>query len=210
MFNLFRQINKNPVILLCEKTHVLYNVRMKKQIKQKKKKLEKTSKIRRRLMRLWSEKVLSACGRRCAVCGLKTGDIVDGKTQKTDAHHIEDRRNHALKFDVLNGICLCVWHHKYSRNAAHQSIVFFSDWLTKIRPKQFLYVFEHRNDEINLDDREVLCAIEKKLQEPITPEESEILNLKDLDNLENKKKYNPLFNTTTTTSTAKPETLFDL
>ena len=145
-------------------------------MKKKVRKLEKPSRIRRRLMRLWSTKVLETAGRCCAICGLKTGDIVKGKVQKTDAHHIEDRRNHSLKFDILNGICLCVWHHKYSKNAAHQSVVFFSNWLQKNHPKQYQYILDHRDDIIDLNDRNVLYKIEEKLKSPISLDELEVVN----------------------------------
>lgn len=144
--------------------------------KKKPPKLEKPSKIRRRLMRLWSAKVLEVAGRKCAICGLKTGDIVNGKVQKTDAHHIEDRRNHSLKFDVINGICLCVWHHKYSKDAAHQSVVFFSNWLQKNHPQQYQYILNHRDDIIDLNNRNVLYKIEEKLKFPISSEELKMIN----------------------------------
>lgn len=168
--------------------------------KVKKVKLESPPKIRRRIMKLWSEKVREAHGFRCAICGLKSGEVINGKPQKTDAHHIEDRRNHSLSFDFLNGICLCVRHHKFGENAAHRSLVYFSKWLQNIRPKQYEYILENRNKKIDLNSREELYKIEQRLKLPVTDEESEILNLQDVFNLEGKYELNPMSTTTTTTT----------
>jgi len=170
----------------------LYNNSVKK--KQPKTKLQNKGRIKRRLLTLWSKKAHEIHNNCCAICGLKTGDIVDGKKQKIDAHHVEDKTNYSLRFDIRNSILLCVWHHKFGKNSAHRSPIFFIDWMEKNRPKQILYVREHRNDDIDTDSREYLAQLEVSLKGPISEKTSEILNLKDLDDLEGKKEHNPLYN----------------
>jgi hypothetical protein len=152
---------------------------MKKKIKVKKIKLESKAKIRRRLFKLWSQKVMLIGGNVCAVTGAVRGSInTDGKPVILDAHHLENRSTcPALRFDLLNGIALGKSAHKFGRNSAHKGTIWFAEWLRTNRPKQYAYVLAHRDDPINLEDRDVLYAIEKKLQEPPTAEEFDILGM---------------------------------
>jgi len=160
--------------------------------KPKKKPLKMVGKIKKRLLRLWSQAVHEDHQHRCAVCGLKTGDVVDGKVQKIDAHHIEDKTNYALRFNRKNGILLCVWHHKFGKDSAHRSPVWFMEWMLKVRPMQWKYVQEHRNDVIDNDDREILAQIEQSFQTKLSEEDRIFFNIADLENLENKKHLNPM------------------
>jgi len=159
----------------------------------KKKKIQKVSKIKRRLLHLWSQTVHRDHQSRCAICGLKTGDIVDGKVQKIDAHHIEDKTNYALRFNRKNGILLCVWHHKFGKDSAHRSPTFFIEWMKKVRPQQLTYIQEHRNDEIDNDNKDILAQIESDLKKPLSQEDRLFFNIADLENIESKKHLNPMF-----------------
>ena len=159
----------------------------------KPKKLQKVSKIKRRLLRLWSQTVHEDHQGRCAICGLKTGDIVDSKVQKIVAHHIEDKTNYALRFSRKNGILTCVWHHKFGKDSAHRSPVFFIEWMKKIRPQQLAYIQEHRNDKIDTDNRDVLTQLEADLKKPLSQEDLIFFNIADLENIESKKHLNPMF-----------------
>ena len=127
--------------------------------KAKKKRLEPTARIRRRLMRLWTECVHLEFGGKCAVCG---------STSTPNAHHLENRNTcRALRYDPSNGILLCPSHHKFGKDSAHKGGIWFADWLLKHRPYQFAYVLEHRNETVNLNDREVLAEIEARLRSRI-------------------------------------------
>ena len=78
--------------------------------------------IHRRLLKLWGIAVRKDWYNRCAICGTK---------ENLDSHHIipKDFKNSALKFELLNGICLCKSHHKFSRaNSPHKNSLVFSDW----------------------------------------------------------------------------------
>lgn len=142
---------------------------MKKAVKKEKKiKLESIPKINRRLFKKWSEVVRK--NQTCEYCGKKVGDLsLEGKPLlKVDAHHVQSRKvkDNPLKFDIENGICLCPLHHKFSCNESfHRSPVITINWLMINRPKSFKYILENFNVTVDLQNREVLKAIEKYLDE---------------------------------------------
>lgn len=173
--------------------------------KNKKDKKPSLAKIKRKLLRLWSEAVHKDHQNCCAICGLKAGDIVDGKVQKLDAHHLEDKTNYALRFDRKNGILLCVWHHKFGKYSAHRSPIPFVEWLKLIRPLQYEYVLKHRNDEIDTDNRDVLVKLEDNINKTLSEEDKIFFNIKDLENVEGKKHLNPIFTPQNKTKAKKLE-----
>ena len=140
----------------------------------RRKKLEKKTTIRNRLMRLWVEKVRLLNGDRCAVCGRTYGDVDGaGKTCFLNAHHIDSRHtNPRLRWDALNGILLCPKHHKFSKNSAHKGSIWFITWLMKYRWNQYAYVMSHRDESIDIDDRDTLYSIETCLRSK--PSEAEL------------------------------------
>ena len=129
---------------------------MKKKAKTKRKKLEPLARIRRRLMRLWTARVGEDWCHRCAVCGSES---------TPNAHHMENRNTcRALRYDPMNGILLCPSHHKFGKDSAHKGGIWFADWLRVHHPDRLQYVLEHRNDDVNLNDRAVLARIEASLK----------------------------------------------
>ena len=127
----------------------------KKSKKQKRKRLEPLARIRRRLMRLWTARVGDEWGHKCAVCGSES---------TPNAHHLENRNTcRALRYDPMNGVLLCPSHHKFGKDSAHKGGIWFADWLRRNHPGQLEYVLAHRNDDINLNDRETLARIEAYL-----------------------------------------------
>lgn len=154
--------------------------RSKTKAKPKRRKLEKKTTIRNRLMRLWVEKVRILNGDRCAVCGREYGDVDEkGKACFLNAHHIDSRAtNPRLRWDALNGILLCPKHHKFSKNSAHKGSIWFITWLMKYRWNQYVYIMAHRDESIDVDDRNVLCAIESNLKAPPTEAELEVVRTK--------------------------------
>jgi len=149
---------------------------MTKPKKVKKQKLESKAKIRRRLFRLWHDKVMLLNGNKCAITGIKNGEIIGGEPAILDAHHIEGKEcNPSVRFNALNGIALTKSTHKFGRNSFHKSPLWSSEWLKMNRPMQHAYVLAHRNDPINLDDRGTLYDIEKKLKAAPTEEEMKIV-----------------------------------
>ena len=145
--------------------------------RQKRRKLEKKTTIRNRLMRLWVEKVRILHGDRCAVCGRAYGDVdAKGKACFLNAHHIDSRNtNPRLRWDALNGILLCPKHHKFSKNSAHKGSVWFITWLQKYRWNQYVYIMTHRDEPIDIENRDVLYAIEANLKAPPTEAELNVV-----------------------------------
>ena len=142
---------------------------MKKGPLKKKKKLDSIPKIKRRLMKLWSEAVRHRDGHQCIYCGIKAGDInKNGKIVKCDAHHCQTReaKNSPLKYDIRNGITLCPSHHKFSNElSAHKCPITFYKWLSENYPDQYNFVLENSSITVDLENRKVLENIESKLKE---------------------------------------------
>ena len=80
--------------------------------------------IKKKLDALWS-KIIRSRGA-CEMCG--------GQAQ--NAHHIIGRINYALRWDLRNGVCLCVACHF----KAHNSPIAFLDWLWENRPADYIYL----------------------------------------------------------------------
>lgn len=155
--------------------------------KNKKVKIQSVASLRRKAMKLWTEKVKDIQGRVCAICGSKDGaengnTRKDGKPGKSfiNSHHIEDRTNYSLRWDLLNGIALCPSCHEFSKNSAHRAPVWFIDWLVANRPRVVEYVRTNRASRPQTADgykREDMMAIIAGLSKTVTDEELSVLNL---------------------------------
>ena len=76
----------------------------------------------RKLDKLWSAKIREPGV--CAYCGKGKPEV------RLNAHHIYDRKIRALRWELDNGICLCVSHHKFGQEfSAHATPLPFIDWL---------------------------------------------------------------------------------
>ena len=157
----------------------------KKIKKTKKAKLESLPKKRRRLMRMWTEKVHSMQHEVCAVCGKAHGSIdpITCKPSYLNAHHIEPRATcAALRYDPINGILLCPSCHKFGRNSAHKGSIWFITWLHDHRRLQYDYVMNHRDEVVNINDRVYLDNVENYLSRNPTAEEIDIVTTKEKEN----------------------------
>jgi predicted restriction endonuclease len=109
---------------------------MKKQKKIKKitkKKLKKLERIAaRKKLEDWSRKVKERDNNSCVICG---------ESKMLNSHHIIPKEVKGLKFDIMNGICLCAKHHQFSRQlSAHSNSFVFIVWLQENRRGQFDYL----------------------------------------------------------------------
>jgi len=100
----------------------------------KKRKSVKTSKntkksIVKKLDIAWSKLVKIKGDHKCAVCG---------KTKSLNSHHITSRANHSIRWNLDNGICLCVGHHIGVTFSAHKTPIKFIYWLEDRMGKEFL------------------------------------------------------------------------
>lgn len=135
----------------------------------RKKKEKKTSLpvVKRRLFKLVSIICRDRANHTCEICGMKKGDLYNGKAQRVEAHHIFSRtfKDSPLKWDLNNLICLCSLCHKMGLRSAHKNPIYFGEWLRIHKPQQYQYVLDHYQDTVNLDDRLVLEKIEADLMQ---------------------------------------------
>jgi len=69
--------------------------------------------------------------------------VICGSTYAPNAHHIIPREVKEYKYEVDNGISLCVLHHKFSRKiSAHNNPLAFFLWLQRFRTPFFLLATE--------------------------------------------------------------------
>jgi len=134
--------------------------------RKKKVRLENKAKIRRRLLRLWKEKVRWGWKNQCGVCGRKDKELLpNGKLAILNCHHIESERNQVTRYDPVNGILLCPSHHKFGKESFHRSAVWSMAWLKKFHPWILSLVERKRMMAApDLNDREVLARIEEALK----------------------------------------------
>jgi len=113
----------------------------------KRKKKVTLAKVRRLTLALWSKKVRQRAEDKCEVCGKPEGFInPKGNPVHLNAHHIEDKANQRLRFDIDNGIALCPSCHKFGRDSAHRSPIWFVEWLLRYATPRYSYVLAHRKE----------------------------------------------------------------
>jgi hypothetical protein len=152
--------------------------------KEKKKKVDSLPKIRRRLLKLWSETIRERDGYMCCYCGVKHMSInPNNPTSKTkcDSHHLlqKEIKDCPLKFEIRNSALLCSSHHKWDGEfSAHKSPIVFYDWFRKKYPDRYNFVLENSTIRVDLDNRHVLAEIEKRL---LAKESLDINKLKEIE-----------------------------
>jgi len=93
-------------------------------------KAKEEKKERNRKDKEWSKKVKERDGNKCVICD---------REDYLHAHHIIPRERKELRWDIDNGISLCVSHHKYSYEiSAHKNSLKFIFWFMKNRNEQYL------------------------------------------------------------------------
>ena len=86
--------------------------------------------IDKKLDDAWSLLVKLRAGNKCEYCGKET---------HLNSHHIYSRSKRSTRWDVNNGICLCVAHHVFSSGfSAHKTPLEFIDWLKTKRSIEFI------------------------------------------------------------------------
>lgn len=87
--------------------------------------------IEGKLDKAWSELVKLRAGMKCEIHGC-------GKTV-LNSHHIYSRSKKSVRWDVINGICLCVGHHTFSSSfSAHKTPLEFIRWLDEYKGKDYM------------------------------------------------------------------------
>ncbi len=88
-------------------------------------------KIKKELDTLWSKAVKLRAGGRCEICGKEYG---------INSHHVIGRVNYNLRWDLRNGVALCISHHKFGVFSAHENPIYFMSWFKKHRPEDYEYI----------------------------------------------------------------------
>lgn len=76
----------------------------------------------------------------------KQGCLVCGKRKALNAHHLIGRGNFATRYDLSNGVLLCVWHHVFCRKCSpHAGARGWVALLTLKHPHLLAYEVENEN-----------------------------------------------------------------
>jgi hypothetical protein len=87
--------------------------------------------IDKKLDDAWSRLVKLRAGMKC--------EIPNCHKKVLNSHHIYSRSKKSTRWDVLNGICLCVGHHTFSSTfSAHKTPLEFIEWLTEYKGQDFI------------------------------------------------------------------------
>ena len=93
------------------------------------KKKSKRKQLESKLDKLWSDKVKERANFKCEYCGTKD--------KRLNSHHIFSRSNKSVRWDLDNGLCLCVSHHSLGNFSAHKNPFEFSDWIREYKGKDW-------------------------------------------------------------------------
>lgn len=81
---------------------------------------------------------------RCEVCG---------KIETLQCAHIISRKNHQVRWDPDNALCLCMHHHLYW---AHKEPMEFAMWLSAYKGKGFYQKLKRKSEAIRPIDHETI------------------------------------------------------
>ncbi len=88
-------------------------------------------------LNLWRQVVRKRANKECAV-------PTCNKVKFLNSHHIESyTTNKTLRYDPMNGICLCPTHHKFGWLSAHKSFCFMYSLLRSWYPERLEYLRDH-------------------------------------------------------------------
>ena len=106
---------------------------------------------------IWSRVVKILAGFKCEHCGRM--DI------RLNSHHVFGRRAKSVRWDVKNGVCLCVLCHRFSSKfSAHETPTLFDEWIINHRGKRWYNALRARHNQMWDGDREKVKAMLKKIE----------------------------------------------
>ena len=115
--------------------------------------------IDQKLDTAWSLLVKLRANNRCECCGTP---------HQLNSHHIHTRRNLSTRWDIINGMCLCVMHHTASRRfSAHSTPLHFRQWLIKYKGIDFVNELKVKSNAISklmpFEKEELLKELNKEI-----------------------------------------------
>ena len=81
--------------------------------------------------RAWREAV-KARDKVCQVCG--------EANKRLNAHHLIPRQFIEFRWDIRNGMLLCVRHHNFGKESAHKHPIWFARWLQFNKPEIYDWI----------------------------------------------------------------------
>ena len=117
------------------------------------------------VLKLWGEVVKAQAGYQCEYpnCTVNFTQL--------HPHHYFNKKNKSVKYDPLNGICLCHLHHTNGNEAAHLDPDFKDKWLASgKRPEGWLEELTQRKNQIVKDDDSYREYWKLKLKEYLNDE----------------------------------------
>ncbi|MEN6375509.1 MAG: hypothetical protein ABFD75_12145 [Smithella sp.] len=95
------------------------------------------------LLRMWGKIVKLKAGNKCEYPGCTVN------ATQLHPHHYYNKKNQSVRYDPLNGICLCHIHHTNGNEAAHLDPDFKEKWLSSgKRPEGWLQKLTDRKNQI--------------------------------------------------------------
>lgn len=89
----------------------------------------------------WSKLVKLRARNECEYCG---------KSSPLNSHHIFSRSKKSVRWDAMNGICLCVGHHTFSSKfSAHKTPTEFTYWLERKKGKAYMELLTIKANQIS-------------------------------------------------------------
>jgi hypothetical protein len=124
--------------------------RKKKRVKSKTTKTYQAKQLRKLMKKcydLWALVVKKRAGNVCEI-GKFYGYICSGGF--LNAHHIESKRNKALRFAPEDGLSTCPGHHKFYNDSCHKSFLVIYEYMRYERPNDINYLLTHQKDKVEL------------------------------------------------------------
>jgi len=113
--------------------------------------------LKKKVDELWAEVIKIKANHKCEYCG---------KESYLNSHHIFSRSNHSTRWDIDNGVCLCVGHHVFSSKfSAHKAPAEFIEWIKDYRGEEWynrLRVKAKTPSKFNLEDEKKQLNDHKK------------------------------------------------
>lgn len=118
---------------------------------------------------LWGWAVREDWGHKCAVC----------KQPGDQPHHLVPRQFYRLRYDMMNGICLCYVHHEADPEyAPHKNAAGWMSWLLSHHPTRYWWYcntideFGYRD---NMESRTIewYCDVIRGLRDVVEPDDFE-------------------------------------
>ncbi len=122
---------------------------------------------------VWAEVIKLIAGNKCEYCG---------KLEHLNSHHIFSRSNLHVRWDVDNGVCVCVGHHVFGNMSAHKAPIEFIEWLKERRGNKWYERLREKSRKTGQIYNEDRIKIRQSLKEESERWKQQLSTLKELPN----------------------------